>query len=1372
MPKVFPLPPLPPPTLQAAVENQKPPQSKTLHEAEGEGGEEAIVEKAEVAEAAEVAKAGATVVAANSAKGGTTRIGATKWRVYDETNISTRPKQKRNKYQFKDDEGHDGAGRPGRQRFNCSQLGSLGEQNTITRTGLGSCEGSFTAGHKERRSSEKDSHVRWKFEEDTSIVFTRIWRPPKPLAKHPGAVARTEEPTGPCDTNQRPNTNFEQPHTKDSQAQQEVRIADFAFLKHENCRHQEKVLYAMGSNSLGPDFQSPRRPTNEEQVERSLAAVAQAQSSNKIQREDNKLWPRHQGEPLARAGGKRLAEADGPNTEGLRQDTKRFNKGSRVRGGTLDVGATNTGMEEPAQAQEIHGSLSSGDSKEQAQGMLEFQSFEQFREEDPFQRGRNGANFGVDKTERLRDVFGSEVLLPPLQIERGLETMVRDKSTNRIGATLVTNYKSILRPSRYTVRDEALLRSDSSAHAVGQRGKNVRHHGRLDNSNRVVREDSSRVQVPGDTFNGFGFRHRNREIPVLCTLHPVEDNPELPEIRPNSPTLRVRSIRVPFQHDVGSSIRQTKEDNSVQKEAPASSRKSEGFFDSVFSGSRRNVRGSQLDEVGHSPSNNLAVFSTPLLHESFTTRQTKGRNSEVEKKDANTNEISCKRYSPTFERLENQGRRATSSHRERRGSTRHWGDIGFDEGVNGFALHEVVQVFEPKQKRAKSGHSDSQVFHYEAQFAEHGNSDPVGQFDEHIIHERKDVSHVSGGRVSGFFTMGLGSQEHSLRRGSHSRNTDGGNRSGQFVKNQRIFQRMDIESGGLLVDHEMGKKCFQQSLGNEDWGGPINGNSRHDGVAVQHKTPNICVVRRVQHGIVHRRAQRAVEREKSGRETLGLSPSEHDTESGVKDQAVGRRPSSSNGNTVLEEQDLVGGPDGNVNLSSNALVPDKEPDGTATGSNIHSIKIPQVGFDIMDYCTAKLRGHGYTPESIGNLFDHYHNKTISKFYKPIRSWLEYCRTLEGKEGEIKWNYPSSMAVANWFCSEGGPESGKSDSYNRTYKRGPALFITIVNNTFPAEAFPQVEVISLQKMILSGRRKKAVKAKPKEPKYNAKHFLHPRYVYDYFMKNPMDKNLTHFKKKKWLRMKLIVLLRLDSLRRSGCLSRIPMHTVDIRDKWAAFKVYEPKGVHKVVSASKGTERIGTDKYSSELKIFSASKRNANCCTVRALRSYVEATLEDRKHAYDNGVTVQGSVEEHNADFLFIGLSLHTRSIKKGMTKTKNDNVMSFRKISSQVIAKDIQSFFSDFLFPSLPVSVKSKDLLLVKPHVLRHWGSSNFFMRFRIGLEDESAIKEYVLNLAGWVDVNEFRRTYDIRPFKFYKNARGLESLKNISDKLRANDLSE
>lgn len=62
--------------------------------------------------------------------------------------------------------------------------------------------------------------------------------------------------------------------------------------------------------------------------------------------------------------------------------------------------------------------------------------------------------------------------------------------------------------------------------------------------------------------------------------------------------------------------------------------------------------------------------------------------------------------------------------------------------------------------------------------------------------------------------------------------------------------------------------------------------------------------------------------------------------------------------------------------------------------------------------------------------------------------------------------------------------------------------------------------------------------------------------------------------------------------------------------------------------------------------------------------------------------------------------------------------------------------------------------------------------FRIGLEDESAIKEYVLNLAGWVDVNEFRRTYDIRPFKFYKNARGLENLKNISDKLRANDLSE
>ena len=68
MPKVFPLPPLPPPTLQAAVENQKPPQSKTLHEAEGEGGEEAIVEKAEVAEAAEVAMAAVEGAAVDGAE--------------------------------------------------------------------------------------------------------------------------------------------------------------------------------------------------------------------------------------------------------------------------------------------------------------------------------------------------------------------------------------------------------------------------------------------------------------------------------------------------------------------------------------------------------------------------------------------------------------------------------------------------------------------------------------------------------------------------------------------------------------------------------------------------------------------------------------------------------------------------------------------------------------------------------------------------------------------------------------------------------------------------------------------------------------------------------------------------------------------------------------------------------------------------------------------------------------------------------------------------------------------------------------------------------------------------------------------------------
>jgi hypothetical protein len=507
---------------------------------------------------------------------------------------------------------------------------------------------------------------------------------------------------------------------------------------------------------------------------------------------------------------------------------------------------------------------------------------------------------------------------------------------------------------------------------------------------------------------------------------------------------------------------------------------------------------------------------------------------------------------------------------------------------------------------------------------------------------------------------------------------------------------------------------------------------------------------------------------------MGFSPGDDDSNDSRQNKNIGEPEGNSNRNPFMEEQTLVGGLDGDVSMSPNALGPIKEPDATSTSSDVPTLAIPKLGFDLMAYCTERLKHHGYTNQSIENIFNHYQDNSISKYNSPITKWLAYCRTLEESQKRIDWFDPKQMDVVNWLSSELGPGKSTAQSTSRSYKRGPALFITIVTNKFPAEGFPTVERINLQSMAESGRRIIANKAKgnpnSSKQKYNMNHFLAPHYIYKYYRDNELPTELTGVKRRAWIRTKAIVLLRLDSLRRSGCVSRIPMDQLKINKEELTFKVWFPKGAQAVMKNSKDTRRITSDGYSSTLKIASTKSNDESCCTVKAVQDYLNITKEDRKEAYSKRVTVPGSVLEQNADFLFISTNRRKRSMKKNDVETSFDNITTFRKISSQKISNEISSFFKTQLFPSLPEGVLTKEINGVDPHILRHWGASNYFMRLKLDPNEDSPMRNFVLNLAGWIDQKEFQKTYDIRPELFFKNSRKTSNIKSIPDKLRARTL--
>ena len=336
-----------------------------------------------------------------------------------------------------------------------------------------------------------------------------------------------------------------------------------------------------------------------------------------------------------------------------------------------------------------------------------------------------------------------------------------------------------------------------------------------------------------------------------------------------------------------------------------------------------------------------------------------------------------------------------------------------------------------------------------------------------------------------------------------------------------------------------------------------------------------------------------------------------------------------------------------------------------------------------------------------------------------------------------------------------------------------MLLTMVNNKIPSDLLPGVD-INLTDMAESGRKallasSSGASAK-RTNKYDQTHFLHTHYIYDFYRANKLDTSLSKIKQKQWLRMKAIVLLRIDSMRRSGGISRIPMKHLKLstNEKCLEFKISMPKGAHQCVTANKSTKRITNKGLSSTLKVFRSSDRNKVCCVVQAVKDYMVATKADRDEAYTKGVTVKGSTIEATADYLFISVSRCKRNIKSGMEPHDKDGTLTFRKVSDETIANTVKDFLKSHLFKFIPPNLRTKELLSVTPHVLRHWASSNFAFRLNLKKGEESPLKEYFLNLAGWTNDTEFFRTYNILPPNTKSNARrSITNLARVAERLRS-----
>jgi hypothetical protein len=89
----------------------------------------------------------------------------------------------------------------------------------------------------------------------------------------------------------------------------------------------------------------------------------------------------------------------------------------------------------------------------------------------------------------------------------------------------------------------------------------------------------------------------------------------------------------------------------------------------------------------------------------------------------------------------------------------------------------------------------------------------------------------------------------------------------------------------------------------------------------------------------------------------------------------------------------------------------------------------------------------------------------------------------------------------------------------------------------------------------------------------------------------------------VRSKALILMKLDSFRRSIGMASIPFSSVTIDGNTASFRVFHPKGWQDVVSGRRTSSKIDLEGYSSTIKIFRASTRYAECCAVRALEEWL-------------------------------------------------------------------------------------------------------------------------------------------------------------------------
>jgi len=334
----------------------------------------------------------------------------------------------------------------------------------------------------------------------------------------------------------------------------------------------------------------------------------------------------------------------------------------------------------------------------------------------------------------------------------------------------------------------------------------------------------------------------------------------------------------------------------------------------------------------------------------------------------------------------------------------------------------------------------------------------------------------------------------------------------------------------------------------------------------------------------------------------------------------------------------------------------------------------------------------------------------------------------------------------------------------TWRRALAFFLHVIRGGETPRSLRVYDdnAISLIKYQFKGQALTARAARPQSQrkpgvKYDSSHFIPPWFVYKFYMDNPVliPKNYSSLPEKEQIairmkvRSKALILMKMDSFRRSKGMASIPFSSVIIDGNTASFTVYHPKGWQEVVAGRRKSSNINMEGSSCIIKIFRASTRYKECCAVRALEDWLSLA----------NPLLQGSDA---------GPGVTSEECRLFCSVNRQGKERKYCPISVDKVQKICKEFLKDF-FPSLPQVLQNRHSVEVFcPHVFRHWSASNAFNRWELKSSVVNDIKNLFLSNSGWESEKTFLEVYDIRPVSLTPfNARTNFNQKGLADRLRA-----